>query len=110
MASTDLTNAYCSVPIETSSQTFFVFHFEGKCFKYASLLNDSSLPPKITKLGLFTLRKLGQNVLNCLDEIFICGDTFVESCDAVLAAASLLFKLGFFSYPENSELTPMQEI
>ena len=44
---------------------------------------------------LSTLRKLGYNVMNYLDDIVICGDTFAECRDAVLATVNLLLKLGF---------------
>ena len=113
VASVDLTNAYYSVSIENSPQTFFVFQFHRKCSKYASLVNDltsaSRIFTKIMKLVLFTLWKLGQKVLNCLDEIFICWDIFKESWDVVLAASNLLFKLDFFAHPENLKFTSMQE-
>ena len=32
---------------------------------------------------LSALRKLGYNAVNCLDDIFICGDTFAACRDAV---------------------------
>ena len=51
-----------------------------------------------------TLRKLGYNVINYLDDVFISGDTFAECRDAVLATANLLLKLGFSIHPEKSHL------
>ena len=59
---------------------------------------------------LSTLRKLGYNVMNYLDDIFICGDTFAELRDAVLATANLLLKLGFSIHREKSQLISVQKI
>ena len=56
---------------------------------------------------LSTLRKLGYNVMNYLDDIFICGDTFAEGRDAVLATVNLLLKLGFSIHPKKSQLIPI---
>ena len=57
-----------------------------------------------------TLSKLGYNVMNYLDDVFICGDTFAECRDAVLATVNLLLKLGFSIHPEKSQLIPVQKI
>ena len=59
---------------------------------------------------LSTLRKLGYNVMNYLDDIVICGDTFAECRDAVLATVNLLLKLGFSIHPEKSQPIPVQKI
>ena len=48
--------------------------------------------------------------MNYLDDIFICGDTFTECRDAVLATVNLLLKLGFSIHPEKSQLIPVQKI
>ena len=114
MASVDLTDAYYSVPSENSLQNFVAFQFQGKFYRYACLPNGLTSAPKIfTKIMvsvLSTLRKLGYNVMNYLDDIFICGDTFAECRDAVLATVNLLFKLGFSIHPEKSQLIPVQKI
>ena len=60
------------------------------------------------KSVLSTLRKLGYNLMNYLDDIFICGDTFTECRGAVLATVNLLLKLGFSIHPEKSQLIPVQ--
>ena len=48
--------------------------------------------------------------MNYLDDILICGDTFIECRDAVLATVNLLLKLGFSIHPEKSQLIPVQKI
>ena len=53
-----------------------------------------------------TLRKLGYN----LGDIFICGDTFAECRESVLATVNLLLKLGFSIHTEKSQLIPVQKI
>ena len=114
MGSVDLTDAYYSVPVENSLQNFFAFPFQGKFYRYACLPNGltsaSRIFTKIMKLVLSTLRKLGYNVMNYLDDVFICGDTFAECRDAVLATVNVLLKLGFSIYPEKSQLIPAQKI
>ena len=111
MASIDLTDSYYSVPIEDSLQNFFTFQFQGKFYRYACLPNGLTSAPiiftKIMKPVLSTLRKLGYNVMNYLDDIFICGDTFAEGRDAVLATVNLLLKLGFSIHPKKSQLIPI---
>ena len=79
-------------------QAFFVFQFQGKYYKYESL---SDVTP--------TLRKLDDNVISFLDDIFICGDTFEESRDAFVSTNNLLFKLSSSVHPEISQLTPLLE-
>ena len=56
-----------------------------------------------------TLRKLGDNVISFLGDIFICGDTFEESRDAFLSTNNLLFKLGSSIHPKISQLIPVLE-
>ena len=114
MASIKLTDAYYSFTIENSLQNFFAFQFQGKFYKYACLPNALTSSPRIftriMKTVLSTLKKLGYNVMNYLDYTFICGDTFAECRDAVLATANLLLKLGFSIHPEISQLIPVQKI
>ena len=51
MASNDLTDAYCSVPIAFSDQKYLLFQFERVRYKYVCLSNDDSSAPRIvTKL------------------------------------------------------------
>ena len=114
MTSIDLTDAYYSVPIENSLQNFFAFQFQGKFYRYACLPNGLTSAPrifaKIMKTVLSTLRKLGYNVMNYLDNIFICGYTFAKCRDSVLAAVNILLKLGFSIHPEKFQLIPVQKI
>ena len=65
---------------------------------------------KIMKSVLSTLRKIDYSVMSYLDDIFICGDTFEECRDAVLATVNLLLKLGFSIHPQKSQLIPVQKI
>ena len=39
MASVDLKDAYCTVPIDSSHQKYLKFCFEGECFQYTCLPN-----------------------------------------------------------------------
>ena len=114
IASIDLTDAYYSVPIKNSLQNFFAFQFQGKFYRYACLPNGLTSAPRLfTKIMnpvLSTLRKLGYNVMNYLDDVFICGDTFAECRDVVLATENLLLKLRFSIHPEKSQLIPVQKI
>ena len=114
IASIDLTDAYYSVPIKNSLQNFFAFQFQGKFYRYACLPNGLTSAPRLfTKIMnpvLSTLRKLGYNVMNYLDDVFICGDTFAEWRDVVLATENLLLKLRFSIHPKKSQLIPVQKI
>ena len=114
MALIDLNDAYYSVPIYNSLQILFAFEFKGKFYKYACLPNGLTSSPKfftkIMKPVLSALRRLGYNVMNYLDDIYICVDTFTECRDAVLATVNLLLKLGFSIHPEKSHLIPVQTI
>ena len=114
MTSIDLTGAYYSVPIETSLLNFFVFQFQRKFYRYTCLPNGLISAPrifaKIMKTVLSTLKKLGYNVMNYLDNIFICGYTFAKCRDSVLATVNILLKLGFSIHTEKSQPIPVQKI
>ena len=76
--------------------------------------NDLTSAPriftKIMKPVLSTLTKLGYSVINYLDDIFICGDTFAACRDAVLVTVNLLLIIGFSIHPEKSQLTLIRKI
>ena len=63
MASIEPTDAHYSVPIENSLQNFFAFQFQENFTDMHFYLMVSPV--------LYTLRKLGYNVMNYLDDIFI---------------------------------------
>ena len=113
MASIDLTDAHYNVSIGNYFKRFFAFQFQGKYFKYVCLPNGVTSFPriftKIMKSFLASLGKLGNNIMNYLDDIYICGDTFEESRDTVLATVNLLFRLGFSAHPEKSQFVSVQE-
>ena len=80
MASIDLTHTYYSVPVATVEQTYLMSHFEGITYKCVCLPNGLSPTPriftKLMKLVLFSLRKKGDQVMNCFDDFFLVEDTF----------------------------------
>ena len=75
MASIEPTDAHYSVPIENSLQNFFAFQFQENFTDMHFLPNGLTSTPRIfTEIMqpvLYTLRKLGYNVMNYLDDIFI---------------------------------------
>ena len=114
MSSTDLCDAYYSVPVALSDQKYLVFCFEGQLYKYVCLPNGLSSAPKIfTKLlkhVYSVLRKQGHQIMGYLDNSFLVGDTIAECKTAVQAAVNLLKNLVFQIHPKKSQLIPKQII
>ena len=113
-ASTDLTDAYYSVPVAAVDQKYSMFQFEEIRYKYVCLPNG--LPPaprifiKLMKLVLSFLRKKEHQVMNYLDDFFLVGDIFEECKDAVIDSCDLLIKLGFSIHPDKFNFIPVQQI
>ena len=61
-------------------------------------------------ISFLVLTKEGHQSVRYLYDTFLMGDTFNGCKDAVLASVKLVINLGFFIYPEKSELFPSQVI
>ena len=57
-----------------------------------------------------SLRQMGHQVMNYLDDFFLVGDTSEECKDAFIDSYDLLIKLGFSIHPDKSQFIPVQKI
>ena len=112
MSSTDLSNAYYSVPVAICDQKCLMFPFAGQLYKLVSLPNGltaSTLFTKILKPVFAALHKEG-HIMGYLNDSVLFGDNYDGCKAAVLRAVNLFQSLGFQVHPEKSSLTPNQEI
>ena len=95
MSSTDLRNAYYSVPVAICDQKYLMFQFAGQLYKFVCLPNGLTSAPRLfTKLlkPIFAvLHKEGHDIMGYLDD-----------------SVKLFHSLGFQVHPEKSSLTPKQ--
>ena len=96
MASVDLKDAYCSVPIHQSHQKFLKFAWRGKLFQFTCLPNGLSSAPrcftKIFKPVYATLRRAGHDNVGYIDDQYLQGDTKDECLLNVSNTVALLTK------------------
>ena len=62
------------------------------------------------KAVLPSVMKKGHQVMNCLADFFLVGNTFEECKDAVIDTRDLLITLGFFIHLDKSQIIPVQKI
>ena len=65
---------------------------------------------KLMKSVSSSLRKMGHQVMNYLDDFFLVGDTSEECKDEVIDSYDLLIKLGFSIHPDKCRFIPVQKI
>ena len=112
MASVDLRDAYCSVPIDKEYQIFLRFSWKGKLFQFTCLPNGLSCAPrlftKILKPVYATLRMKGHLNVGYIDDSYLQGDTAHQCQTNVSDTCCLFTRLGFNIHPVKSVLKPVQ--
>ena len=115
-ASTDLKDAYYSIPVHPDCQGWLAFYWDSNYYVFTALANGLSPAPRIymkmLKPVFSTLRKEGHtNVTICNCHLYkLKSDTFSECQDKILDTVKLVDDLGFTIHPEKSVLFPTQEI
>ena len=112
IASTDLRDAYYSVPIAEKHQTYLKFLWQGNLYQFTCWAQGPS-----SALGLFTklmkpvfsfLSELGHISSGYLDDSFLTG-YYPEECQANIDDTLILYHdLGFFPHEVKSETIPTQ--
>ena len=114
MCKLDLRDAYLTVPVQTSHQTFLRFQWQGKVYQYTALpFGLASAPRVFTKLMkpvLACLRAKGIRVVAYLDDFLIIGRTISEAEAAYRDTKQLMETLGFVVNEEKSEPRAVQQI
>ena len=114
MASIDLKDAYCSVPIATVDQKYLKFQWRGKLNKYVCFPNGLAFcPRKFTKLlkPVYShLRQLGHLSASHIDDSYLQGDDYDDCERNVWDTVNLFDSLGFTVHPEKSSFVPQQRI
>ncbi|XP_015763048.1 PREDICTED: uncharacterized protein LOC107342108 [Acropora digitifera] len=114
MASIDLKDAYCTVPIFHAHQKYLKFIYNGTLYQYTCMANGLSCAPRVfTKLlkpVYATLHNLGYLSLGYIDDSYLQGDTSSECLENVKVTASLFKKVGFHLHPTKSVIIPTQRL
>ena len=114
MSSTDLSDAYYSLPLAICDQKYLMFQFAGQLYKFDCLSNSLIFAPrlftKILKPVFAALHKEDHDIMGYLDHSILFGDTYDECKAAILRAANLFQSLGFQVHLEKSSLTPKKAL
>ena len=114
ISSTDLSDAYYSVPVAICDQKYPILQFAGQLYKFVCLPNGLTSAPrlftKILKPVFAAPYKGGHDIMSYLDDSILFGDTYDECKAIVLRSVNLFQSLGFQVHQEKSSLTPKQEI
>ena len=115
MATTDLKDAYYSVPVSEKHQKYLKFHWKGNFYKFTCFPNGLCFcPRKFTKLIKpvhSCLRLQGHILAAYIDDNYTQGDTYTECLTTVLETLKQFVDLGFCAHPEKKScLIPSQEV
>ena len=114
MASIDLKDAYCSVPICQEQQKFLKFIWKGKVYIFTCFPNGLALcPRKFTKLmkpAYCYLRQQGHLSVSYIDDSYLQGDDYDDCLSNIIDTIKLLDKFGFVIHPSKSVFEPKQKI
>ena len=114
MASLDIQDSYFHVKMSQDSTKFLKFVYNDKLYKFLVLPQGLSSSPRIfTKLMkipfAFLRKEFGLLSSPYIDDVFLCGDTYVEAKRNVFHSARVLQKLGYSFNLPKSEPEPTQE-
>ena len=75
MASIDLKDAYCCVPVHENDQKYLKFKWQGKLYQFTALPNGLSSGPrdftKLMKPPFAHLRNLGHTIIGYIDDTIL---------------------------------------
>ena len=110
MASTDLSDAYFSVPVDPSHQKYLKFLWKGRLYQFTCLAQGLSCAPRVfTKLlkPVYShLRLKGHVSSGYLDDSFLEGDSYDACLSNVQDTLTLLRDLGFCPNLDKSVAQP----
>ena len=110
MASIDLKEAYCSVPIAKEHQQYLKFKWAHTLFQFTCL---SFCPRKFTKLlkpVYSVLHKQGHLSSPFIDDSYLQGIDYGDYVENVVASVCMFISLGFIVHPTKSVLIPTQKL
>ena len=114
MASTDIKDAYYTVPIAIEHQKYLKFAWRDKLYQYTCLPNGLSSAPriftKIMKPVFQMLRQQGYISSSYIDDCYLQGETYNECTTNVDVSTARLRHLGIFPHEEKSHFTPTQKL
>lgn len=107
MASSNLTDAYYTVPVAPHHRKYLQFMWRGKLFQYTCLPNGlSSASRYFTKPVYGILRSQGHLNVGYTDDSYLQGSSVLDRSQNILATNCLFENLGFVINKEKSVLQP----
>ena len=114
MASVDLQDAYCTIPVHPDHQKYLTFSWQHKYYKFTCLPNGYAQPPmiftKLLKHPFSFLRRRGHHSIIYIDDAYLQGDSYDACYNNVYKTVSLFQKLGFTINLRKSVLNPTQKV
>ena len=114
MASIDLKDAYFSIPIAKEHRKFLRFIWQSRVYEFTCMPFGLSCAPrvftKVMKPLVASLRRLGHESCDYLDDSLLIGSNESECLDNVQARIELTEALGFIINTDKSVTTPTNEI
>lgn len=105
MASSNLTDAYYTVPVAPHHRKYLQFMWRGKLFQYTCLPNGlSSASRYFTKPVYGILRSQGHLNVGYTDDSYLQGSSVLDRSQNILATNCLFENLGFVINKEKSVL------
>lgn len=110
LAKLDLKDAYFSIPIHKAHIKYLRFNFQGKIYEYKVLPFGLSIAPfiftKLLKPVTAYIRSKGIVLVQYIDDFLICGTSFNQCKQVVMATRKILESLGFITNYNKSVLNP----
>ena len=114
MASIDLKDAYFAIPIAKEHRKFLRFVWQDKVYEFNCLPFGLASAPrvftKVMKPIIASLRQLGHESCDYIDDSLLIGRTAQECVDNILARITLIQSLGFTVNAQKSVLTPPRKL
>ena len=111
MASIDLKDAFCSVPVHKSHQVYRTFFVEEH-LKFVCMPNGygpaMQIFTKISKIPFSILREKGFLSVNYVNDSYLQDDDYEDCFSNVLNTVEILRSLGFTTHPDKSKFIPTQ--
>ncbi|XP_063991174.1 uncharacterized protein LOC135169804 [Diachasmimorpha longicaudata] len=112
MASLDLKDAYCLMPVHRDHRKYLRFQFNGKLFQFTclpfGLCSSPYVYTKIFKPVMYKLRIQGIRTVIYIDDLIIIANSYSECSNQVKIARDLIERLGFIINYQKSSLVPNQ--
>ena len=114
MVKIDLSEAYFSLPVHTTSRKFLRFLWKGKIYEYVALPFGLAVRPryftKTMKPIIAFLRRMGVRIVIYLDDMILMNQSSHMLLKDLSSLRWLLENLGFLINWEKSAIIPVQKI